>query len=175
MATKSVSTIQAKQVIDNTRYPYLVSLNPVVIFDIEGECANSSANYYIQILNTNTPTSGTTIPLYSRLCVASGGIPGFSFVYRPLGIDTINNGESTGGTDPKDGANTYPVYIAISSTDGVYTAVNVATQVTVNYDEPFLEIPNQTITGDTTTGVDSLAGLCRRCWKCSKKARCNFR
>lgn len=155
MATKSISTIQAKQVLDATHF-LLVANNPVIILDIEGETVSNAANYYIQLLNTNTPVSGTTIPLYSRLAILSGGSNGFSFVYRPLGLDTSTMTNPVGGTDSLDGANTYPVYAAISSTDGVYTSVAVATEVTINIDEPFLEIPNQVITGDITTAVDSL-------------------
>lgn len=155
MSTKSISTIQAKQPLDNTHF-LLVANNPVILLSIEGTTANASANYYIQLLNTNTPVSETTIPLYSRLAIVSGGSPGFSFIYRPLGLDTSTMTNPVGGTDALDGSNTFPVYVAISSTDAVYTAVNVSTDVTIDIDEPFLEIPNQTITGDTTTGVDSL-------------------
>jgi hypothetical protein len=48
------------------------------------------------------------------------------------------------------------VYVAISSTDNVYTSVAASTQVTVDFEDGYLEIPTQTITGDTTTGVNSL-------------------
>ena len=54
------------------------------------------------------------------------------------------------------GSNILPVYLAISSTDNVYTSVGGDTQASVNFEDTVLEVKNQTIVGDTTTGVDSL-------------------
>jgi hypothetical protein len=157
--TKSVSTQQAKQVLDNTHY-LQVSATPVTIFDIEGECSSTTGSaYYIQVLGTGSPSSGTTIPLYSELCVSASSPTqnnGFSFTYRPIGIDTSTTTNPAGGTLATTGANSLPVYMAISSTDNVYTAVAASTQVTVRYEETYQELVNQTITGDLTTGVDSL-------------------
>lgn len=154
MPIKSISTIQAKQVLDATHF-LLVGLTPVLIFDIEGEVSSTTGTaYYIQLLGTATPTSGTTIPLYSRLAVpaaTSTGVNGFSFIYRPIGLDTSTLNNPVGGTNSTDGSNTLPVYVAISSTDGVYTSVAASTEVSVNFEDTYLEIPNQVITGDTST------------------------
>src|ERR1700679_3307718 len=91
MATYTISTQQAKQPLDNAHFLFLSAV-PIVIYDIEGNTSSTTGtNYYIQLFGTATPVSGTTIPLYSRLCVAAAtasGINGFSFVYRPIGIDT---------------------------------------------------------------------------------------
>jgi hypothetical protein len=157
--TKSVSTQQAGQALDNTHY-LQVSATPCTIFDIEGECSSTSGTaYFIQILGTGSPVSGTTIPLYSELCVAASATTqknGFSFTYRPIGIDTSTLTNPAGGTLATTGANSLPVYMAISSTDNVYTAVAASTQVQVRYEETYLEQINQTITGDLVTGRDSL-------------------
>jgi hypothetical protein len=94
------------------------------------------------------------------LCVQSSsvsGVNGFSFIYRPQGKDTSTFCNPFGGTVSTTGSNTLPVYIAISSTDTVWTSVAANTDVTVTYEETYLELPNQTIVGDLTTGVDSLA------------------
>lgn len=156
MPTKSISTQQSAP-LDASTY-LLLGLKPVTIFDIEGEVSSTTGtNYYIQVLGTATPVSGTTLPLYSRLVVpaaAGTGNNGFSFVYRPIGLNTSTmsfpEGAATGGS------NSLPVYLAISSTDNVYTSVAASTQVQVTVEDTYLEIPNQVITGDTTNATDSL-------------------
>jgi hypothetical protein len=153
MSVKSISTQQAGQVCDATHYLSL-GTGPVTIFDIEGEVPAASANYYVQLLSTNAPVNGVTVPLYSRLAILSGGSTGFSFVYRPIGLDTANMLFPEAAT--VSGSNTSSVYVAISSTDNVYTSVAVNLQVTVDLEDNNLEIPNQTITGDTTTARDNL-------------------
>ncbi len=155
MSVKSISTQQAGQVLDATHFLQL-GTGPVTIFDIEGEVAAAGANYFIQLLGVSqaNAVSGTTVPLYSRLAILSGGSTGFSFVYRPIGLDTANMSFPEAATT--GGSNTLPVYIAISSTDNVYTAVAVNTHVTVDLEDNNVEIPNQTITGDTTTARDNL-------------------
>lgn len=157
MPIKSVSTQQAGQVLDVNHY-LLVSSTPVLIFDIEGEVTSTTGtNYYIQLLGTATPNSGVTVPLFSRLAVtsiATSGQNGFSFVYRPQGLDTstMNYPE----TAIVGGSNSSPVYLAISSTDNVYTAVAASTQVAVNFEDTYQEFPNLVITGDLSTGCDAL-------------------
>ena len=162
MPTKSVSTQQAKQVIDGTHF-LQVSSGPVVIFDIEGE-VNSTAgtNYYIQLLSVPqaTAVSGTTIPLYSRQVVqanAATQINGFSFTYRPIGIDTAQIVNPSGGTLATTGANTLPVYVAISSTDGVWTQVAASTNVTIDFELSRPEFVAETLAGDLTTNVQLLS------------------
>lgn len=157
---KSVSTQQTKQVLDASHFLEVSADGPVNIMDIEGE-VNSTTGlvYYIQLLNNNTPASGITVPMYSRLAVtatAVSGNNGFSFVYRPEGLDTARLTNPNGGTFATAGENNSPVYVAISSTDNVYTSVAASTQVAVNFDAPGLENINQTVTGDLTTGVDYL-------------------
>ena len=159
MANKSISTIQTKQVLDSTHY-LLVSGSPTTVYAIEGEVNSTTGTaYYIQLIGVAAPSSGVTIPLYSRLCVAAAqasGINGFSFTYNPPLDTSVMN--APGGSTATNSANTLPVYAAISSTDNVYTAVAASTQVTVVIEDPILEqiVPNQTVTGDTVTGVDSL-------------------
>ena len=153
---KSVSTQQAKAPLTGTT-GLLVSTTPVKVFDIEGVCTGGSSNtaYYIQILGVApaSAVSGTTIPLWSRQIT---GLLGFSFVYRPIGLDTSTMTNPAGGTLATTGANSLPVYVAISSTDTVWTSTATATDCTVNYEETYLELVNQAIVGDTTTGRDSL-------------------
>lgn len=162
MPVKSISTQQAKQVLDATHYLqiYNGSGGPPLIFDIEGEVNSTTGTaYYIQLLSTGAPATGTTIPLYSRLAVpaaASSGNNGFSFIYRPIGLDTSTMTNPVGGTVATDGSITSNIYVAISSTDSVYTSVAASTQVTVDIEDTYLEIPNQTITGDLATSVDAL-------------------
>jgi hypothetical protein len=162
MPVKSISTIQAKQVLDGTHYLqiYNGSGGPPLIFDIEGEVSSTTGNaYYIQLLNTNAPSSGVTIPIYSRLAVSANEPTqnnGFSFIYRPRGLDTSIMTQPPGGTVTTDGSITSNIYIAISSTDNVYTSVAASTQVTVDIEDTYLEIPTQTITGDLVTPRDAL-------------------
>lgn len=157
MPTKSTSTIQSGQVLDATHY-LQISTVPAVIFDIEGEVSSTTGTSYFIQLHGASPTAGMK-PLYSRLAVPSSygtGINGFSFVYRPEGLDTSTMSNPYGGTTATDGANTLPVWIAISSTDATYTAVAASTNVTVDFEETLLELNNQTVVGDTTTGVNNL-------------------
>ena len=156
MPIKSISTQQAGQVLDASHFLSL-GTGPVLIFDIEGEVNSmTGTSYFIQLLATGTPTSGTTVPLYSRLCVpsaASSGLNGFSFVYRPIGLDT--SAMNFPAPTTADGSNTSSVWVAISLTDNVYTAVAASTQVTVDLEETYLEVPN-TLATPTTVGTDSL-------------------
>jgi hypothetical protein len=163
MPIKSVSTQQAGQALDASHYLQVTDSSvggPVLIFDIEGEVnSTNGTSYFIQLLNTSSPSSGTTVPLFSRLAVAAtatSGLNGFSFVYRPNGIDTSTMGNPVGGTYSTDGSNVDSVYVAISSTDNVYTSVAASTQVTVDFEDGYLEIPTQTITGDLTTSRSNL-------------------
>ena len=153
MSVKSISTIKAGQVIDATHFLQL-GTGPVTVFDIEGEVAAAGANYYIQLHSVAAPTTGVTVPLYSRLAIISGGATGFSFEYRPIGLDTASLVFPESAT--VGGSNTTGVWVAISSTDNVYTSVAVATHVTVDVEDTALQIPNQVITGDTSTGRDNL-------------------
>ena len=149
MAVKTISTIQAAQPLDATHF-LQVSTGPVAIYGFEGY-VNGVANtqYYLQIHGV-APTTGVTVPLYS---VQVTGVNGFSFLYT----NSLNTRQmsfpdqaATGGT------NTLPVYFAISSTDTVYTSVAASTDLLVSLDEPRTNPGNETITGDTTTGRDSL-------------------
>ena len=154
--TKTVSTQKAGQVLDASHY-LLVNGAPVNIRNIEGEVNSTiGTSYYIQ-LHGSVPATGVTVPLYSRLCVTSlspSGVNGFSFTY-PEGLSTaaMNFPEAAAA----GGLNSLPVYVAISSTDNVYTSVEANTQVTVDFELQTDEVTNAVITGDTTTGVDSLA------------------
>lgn len=159
MANKSVSTIQAKAPLTGATL-LLVASVPIKVLGIEGVVTSTTGtNYYIQLLGTASPVSGTTIPLYSRLVVpstSSSGQNGFSFEYPFEGLDTQAMNFPAGGTTTTDGFNTLPVYAAISTTDTVWTSVAASTDVTVTFEEWQYELPNQTITGDTVTGVDLL-------------------
>ena len=154
--TKSVSTYQNQQALDNTHF-LQVAAYPVIIFSIEGETSSTAGtNYFIQ-LHGASPTAGM-VPLWSKNCVAASAttqINGWSFVYPEPGLDTSTMTNPVGAVATA-GANTLPVWIAISSTDATFTAVAAATQATVVFEEAYLEAQNQTITGDTSTGRDSL-------------------
>jgi len=153
--TKTVSTQKVGQVLDASHY-LLVNGSPVNIRNIEGEVnSTTGTSYYIQ-LHGSIPATGVTVPLYSRLCVTSlspSGVNGFSFTY-PEGLSTAAmsypEAAATGGL------NSLPVYVAISSTDNVYTAVAANTQVSVDFEAQVDALANTIITGDTTTGVDNL-------------------
>lgn len=158
MPTKSISTMQAGVPLTGATLLQL-STGPVKIFNVEGNVNSTNGNsYYIQLLGTASPVSGTTKPLYSRLAVTSGtssGINGFAFDYNPQGIDTarMNYPEQAAS----GGDNTSGVWVAISSTDTVWTSVAATTDVTVDIEQQYNDASNETITGDTSTGVDSLA------------------
>lgn len=155
MATKQISTQTAGQVLDATHFLQLASY-PVVIFDIEGEVnSTTGTSYYIQ-LHTSAP-GANQVPLYSRLVVpaaASSGLNGFSFIYRPNGINTSTMAFPETAT--VGGSNTSPVFVAISSTDNVYTSIAANTQVSVTLEDTYLELANQTIVGDLSIPVNNL-------------------
>jgi hypothetical protein len=160
MATQSVSTIQTKQVLDSTHFLQVCS-GPVKIFNIEGNVNSTTGNsYYIQLLGVSqtAAVSGTTVPLYSRLAVQSNqgsGVNGFSFTYGPTGIDTARM-NAAGGSATTNGENILPVYVAISSTDTVYTAVAAATDVTVDFEQQYQAAVNPTVVGTLVNNVGNL-------------------
>jgi hypothetical protein len=156
MPIKSISTQQAGQVLDATHF-LNVQGNPVLVYDIEGEVNSTTGTaYYLQIHGVS-PTSTVTVPLWSRLVVPASAPSqknGFSFVYRPIGLNTSTMTYPEGATT--GGANTSGIWFAISSTDNVYTSVAASTQLDVDIEDTYQEIANQTIIGDTTTGIDGL-------------------
>ena len=156
MAIKSVSTQQNGTTIGNA-VSLQVSGSPIVIFDIEGEVNSTTATpYYIQI-HKQVPVSGATVPYYSRLVVAANVASqnnAFRFNYRPLGLDTATLNFPEAATT--GGSNTSPVYISLSTTDNVYTNTTVTAQVSVVFEDTYVELATQKIAGDTTTGVDAL-------------------
>jgi hypothetical protein len=155
MATKQISTQTAGQVLDATHFLQLAS-HPVVIFDIEGEVnSTTGTSYYIQ-LHTSAP-GANQVPLYSRLVVpsvVSSGLNGFSFIYRPQGINTATMAFPSSGV--AGGANNSPVFVAISSTGATYTSVGASTNVAVTLEDIYLELGPLTISGDATTQVGNL-------------------
>ena len=157
MPTKTYSTQQNGAPITGSTL-MKVSTGPCIVFDIEGEVDSTTGTaYYIQLLGTAAPASGPTVPLYSRLCVLSGsatGKNGFSFVYRPIGLDTAAMLYPEVGNTA--GNNVKSVYVAISSTDNVWTSVAANTQVSVTVEETYIEDVNTVIVGDLTTGVEGL-------------------
>lgn len=157
LGVKSISTQQTGQAIDATHYLQIGNA-PILVFDIEGESNTTTGNnYYIQLLATGTPASGITKPLYSRLAVpqsAATGINGFSFVYRPIGLATATMNNQDGATPP-GWPNQSAVFVAISSTDNVYTSVAATTQVTVDIEQTYVENVGETTAG-ATAGTDSI-------------------
>lgn len=147
MITKTISTIKAGQPLDATHF-LQVAGNPVNINRIEGTVnSTTGTNYYIQLLSVplTGAVSGTTVPLFSVLAVPSGyptAINGFSFIYT-AGLDTSRMSYPVSAT--VGGDNTKPVYIAISSTDTVWTAVAGSTDVAVSFEAFFVDLPNQVI------------------------------
>lgn len=151
MPIKSVSTNATNTPLTGSTL-LAVSTSPCTIYDIEGYCTGASGSpFFIQILGTAAPSSGVTVPLWSRMI--QGGT-GFSFVYRPTGIDTANLNLGT-GPDTPIGANASAVYMAISSTDNVWTSTATATDVSVDYEDTYLETITATKVGPTAT-IDSL-------------------
>jgi hypothetical protein len=149
MSTRTVSTQQAAQQLDATHF-LQVATGPVTLYGFEGYVnGNAGTQYYLQIHGV-APTTGSTVPLYSVQVIGGNG---FSFLYNN-GLNTkqmsFPDQATTGGT------NTLPVFFAISSTDTVYTSVAASTDLLVTLDEPRTIPANETITGDTTTGRDSL-------------------
>jgi len=160
MPTKTISTKQAKAAITGATGLTINANGPVRIHALEGTVASTNGtSYFIQLHGTASPQSGTTIPLYSRLVVPSNAATatnGFSFVYDPEPLDTARMTNPAGGTLATNGTNTQPVYAFISSTDTVFTSVAASTQLDVVIEEVVLDYPNQTITGDASTGCDAL-------------------
>lgn len=148
MPNKSISTMQAATPLTGATL-LLVSLHPVKILSIEGTTNSTTTNsYYIQLLGTAAPVSGTTVPLYSRLCVQSStasGVNGFSFVYEPDGLDTALMQYPVNTANANLEQNTLPVYAAISSTDGVWTSVAASTDVTVTIEQSYVPPINASV------------------------------
>lgn len=167
MATKSYSTQQAGAPITGATMLLLgvaaqLHNGPVKVLHIEGNVNSTTGSpYYIQLLglpNGVGATSGTTIPLWSRLCVlasAPSQVNGFAFDYDEIGIDTARMNYPEAAT--LGGDNTLNVWVAISSTDNVWTSVVANTEVTVDVEQTFVDPSNETIAGDQATGVDALA------------------
>lgn len=159
MPNKSISTMQAATPLTGATL-LLVSLNPVKILSIEGTTNSTTTNsYYIQLLGTSAPVSGTTVPLYSRLCVQSStasGVNGFSFVYEPDGLDTALMRYPVNTANANLEQNTLPVYAAISSTDGVWTSVVASTDVTVTIEQSYVPPTNATYYNVAFTGEQAI-------------------
>lgn len=158
---KSISTYQAQQVIDATHFLKLADF-PVKIYAFEGNVnSTTGSSYYIQFHGVAAPVSGTTVPLLSVQAVVPAsptGVTPFSFVY-PEGIETRNLSNPVGAIITT-GGNTLPVYVAISSTDTVYTSVAAATDLRVDINDPSpLIIPNLNVSGDLTTNVSDFTAF----------------
>lgn len=140
---KTVSTIKAGQVLDATHF-LQVAVNPVKVFRIEGNVnSTSGTSYYIQ-LHGGAPGAGA-VPLFSVLAVPSSyasGVNGFSFIYTE-GLDTARM--TYPASTIAGGDNISPVYVAISSTDTIYTSVAANTDVSVTFESFFVDLPSQTI------------------------------
>lgn len=123
---------------------------PVKIVAIEGYCNGAAGTqYWLQILNG---APGATVPMYS---VQVLGGQGFSFIY-PLGLDTATMQDGGGASL---GENVYKPYLAISSTDGLYTSVAATTNVRVDIEMQFqmplgLITANGNNTGSLTVFAD---------------------
>lgn len=143
---KTISTQKAGQVIDATHF-LRVAGNPVKVFRIEGETnSTTGTDYYIQLLAVPfaSAVSGTTVPLLSVLAVPAAypsAKSGFSFIY-PEGLDTSRMSYPASAT--VNGDNTSEVYVALSSTDVVWTAVAGATNLAITIEQFFVDLPNQT-------------------------------
>jgi hypothetical protein len=158
MPIKSVSTQIAGLSLNGTNF-LKVATNPVLIYDIEGDVNSTTGTAYFLQIHGVSPSSTVTVPLWSRLVVpasAPSQINGFSFIYRPIGLDTATLNFPESINNATAGSNIYPVFFAISSTDDVYTAVNATTRLTVDIEDTYQEYPNQTIAGDISTGVEAL-------------------
>ena len=156
---KSISTYQAQQPLDGTHFLLLANF-PVKIYAFEGNVSSTAgSSYYLQFHGSAAPASGTAVPLLSVEVVVPAsptGITPFSFVY-PEGIETRNLSNPLGAI-ATTGGNTLPVYVAISSTDTVYTSVAASTNVRVDINDPdALILPNQNVAGDLVTNISSLA------------------
>jgi hypothetical protein len=126
------------------------------VISLEGFCLGTGGTqYYIQLLGTANPTSTTTVPLYSLQVVGQNG---FSFLYDKQTLQTQNL-NTAGGSTTTAGSNTLPVYAFLSTTDTVYTAPadGAKADLFATVEQGSVDEPNSTVTGDLTTGVDSLA------------------
>ncbi len=151
MPIRSISTQQAGQQLDATHFLNVAAF-PIKIQQIEGYCGGASGTQYYLQLHTGVPVSTTTVPIWSMQVQA---VNGFSFEY-PL-LDGLNTAlMSLDATTLQPSPNRGGVYVAISSTDTVYTSVAAATDCRVDFEEYELELPNKTFVGDTSTSVGSL-------------------
>lgn len=163
MPTKSISTQQQRAYVTGGA-GLQVALSPCTIFDIEGNVnSTTGTNYYIQIHGAPALISGTSVPLWSRLAVPasfSTGVNGFSFVYRPIGINTATLQFPSFVTPimvyDTNNANSFPVYVFVSSTDNVFTSIAANTSIQVTYEDTYLDLPNQIPIGSPLADVASL-------------------
>lgn len=147
MPTKTISTYKQGVQVDATHY-LTVSLQPCTIYAIEGQASGSGA-LYLQLIGTATPTTGVTVPLWSKLI--TGGT-GFSFVY-PMGEQTRTMTYPVANTAAtQQGSNVLPVYLAISSTIGVWTSTAVSVDADVTIDLPSVDAVNTLLSKNNGTG-----------------------
>jgi hypothetical protein len=151
-ATKSISTQQNGGPITGSTL-LEISSQPCKIGNVEGYCYGSAGSQlFLQLLGTATPSSGVTIPLWSRQIATANG---FSFTYSDFAIDTaqLQAGYNYAG-GAITGSNTLPVYLAISSSNETWTSV--ATNVDAEVDiELFTIEPN----GATVTTTNSASAV----------------
>ncbi|MEI6482969.1 MAG: hypothetical protein WCO62_06095, partial [Betaproteobacteria bacterium] len=150
--------------LDDTHY-LQISTVPTVIFDIEGEVSSTTGTSYFIQLHGASPTAGMK-PLYSRLAVPSSystGINGFSFVYRPEGLDTSTMTNPVGAVTTA-GANPLPLWLAISITDadavvlGNVTATGAVALIAVGAITQSGNITGTTLSVTTTNANATLTG-----------------
>ena len=151
MQTKTISSIQNAQRLDATHGLVLAAsaCEGVKVLSIEGYClGTASTQYFLQLHNAVAVPATNAIPLRS---VQVLGLNGFTFEYRPSGLDTVNM------TVPR---NDGKLILVLSSTDNVFTAVadGATCDVQVDLEDAGLNdaATNVSTAGDLTTGVKKL-------------------
>lgn len=140
MKTRTYSTIANAAPLTGSIFLTVGPGQAVDIVVVEGFCGGASGSQmYIQLLNTSTPTTGVTIPLWSRQISTANG---FSFVYADIPINTANM-----SVPPNDG----PVFAFISSTNEQWTS----TATSCDCDVIIQEFEQQTDNGQATSNARS--------------------
>lgn len=140
MMTKTITGLGVASLVLATNYEQLN------VMCVEGFCKGTAdTQYFIQLHRASTPTSTVAVPVRSWQVIGQNG---FTFDQRPNGLQAGNLANTV---------DTGMLYLFLSSTDAVYTAVadGAVLDVNVDIEEYNLESGrySNTATGATIAGV----------------------
>lgn len=138
MKTRTASSIELGVPLTGTT-GLAVTAQPTNLLNIEGYCGGTASTiYFVQAHGVSNPTSGVTVPYWSK---AITGGAGFSYVYPNGGVSTDNL------TVPP---NTTGIWFFISTTDTVFTSTAFNSDLEVDYEEYEQQVNNYLTVNDVT-------------------------